>query len=270
MYCSNCGAAVAENAPYCSNCGRPAQNLLQNAPPPPASGYVGPQQTDGKATGSMVLGILSLVGFSILAGIPAVVLGHISRREIRESRGRLTGDGMALAGLIMGYVSLAIVPIIVLIVASIAIPNLLRARMAANESAAASTVRTINTTQVTYSVSYPKKGYAIDLATLGPGSAGTCEEGTAQNACLLDGAVADSRCTAGTWCTKRGFRFSMTATCQAGHACSDYVVVATPVSSSTGRRSFCSTSDAVIRSKRGVISEPLSTAEECQAWEPMM
>jgi len=270
MFCSNCGASVAENTPFCSKCGRPAQNLLQNAPPPPAaSGYAGPQQTDGKATGSLILGILSLVALSIFAGIPAVILGHLSRKSIRQSRGRLTGDGMALAGLIMGYISLAFIPVI-LIIAAIAIPNLLRAKMAANEAAAASTVRTVNTAQVTYSVSYPKKGYAVDLATLGPGPGGACTEGTAQSACLLDDRVANSQCTAGVWCTKGGFRFSMTATCNTDRVCSDYVVVATPVSSSTGRRSFCSTSDAVIRSRNGVISGLPSTLEECKAWEPMM
>jgi type IV pilus assembly protein PilA len=233
-------------------------------------GYAGPPQTDGKATGSLVLGILSLVGFSILAGIPAVVLGHISRKEIRESRGRLTGDGMALAGLITGYISIAIVPVIIVIIAAIAIPNLLRASVVANESTAVATVRTINTAQTTYSVSYAEKGYALDLATLGSGPAGSeCDQGTAEKACLLFGAVGDSRCTSGAWCFKSGFRFSMKAICNAGQACSDYVVTATPVNSRTGRKSFCSTSDAVIRSRRGVLNAPLPTAEECLAWEPV-
>jgi hypothetical protein len=242
---------------------------LATAPPPPPGQYTGPAETDGKATGSLILGILSLVAFSILTGIPAVILGHISRKNIRESRGRLRGEGMALAGLIMGYISLAFIPMI-LIIAAIAIPNLLRAKMNANGAAAASTVRTVNTAQVTYSVSYPTKGYALDLATLGPGRSADCTQGTADHACLMDGVVAGPRCTAGTWCIKYGYRFSMTGFCNLDKVCSDYVVVATPVNPSTGSKSYCSNADAVIRYKEGVLSEPLSTVDECSAWPPIL
>ena len=59
---------------------------------------------------------------------------------------------------------------VVMVIAAMAIPNLLRARMAADEAAAGASIRTINTAQVTYSVTYPNKGYAADLATLGPGT----------------------------------------------------------------------------------------------------
>lgn len=267
MFCSNCGASVAQNAPFCSNCGRPAQNLLATAPPPPTGGqYTGLAETDGKATGSLVLGILSLVGFTILTGIPAVILGHISRTNIRESRGRLSGDGMALAGLIMGYISLAFIPVI-LIIAAIAIPNLLRARTKANEAAAASTVRTVNTAQVTYATIYPSMGYAVNLAALGPGATNRTQS-TAERARLMDKVVAGPTCTAGAWCIKYGYRFSMTGFCK-HKVCSDYVVVATPVNSSTGTRSFCSFSDLIVRSKEGVLTEPLSTVDECNAWEPI-
>ena len=139
------------------------------AQPPRQPVYRGQPQTDGKATGSLILGILSLLCFSFLAGIPAVILGHMSRKSIRQSMGRLKGNGMALAGLIMGYISIAFIPLI-LIIAAIAIPNLLRAKISANDAAAASTMRTLNTAQVTYSADYPTKGYARDLATLGSGA----------------------------------------------------------------------------------------------------
>jgi len=65
-------------------------------------------------------------------------------------------------------IELLIVVAIILIIAAIAIPNLLRSRMSANESAAASSIRTLNTTEVTYQTSYPGSGYAPDLKTLGP------------------------------------------------------------------------------------------------------
>src|SRR5205814_9287019 len=94
--------------------------------------------SDRKATASLVLGILSILCFGLLTGLPAIILGHIPRGNIEQSRGRLTGAGMALTGLILGYVSIVSS---ILIIAAIMIPNLLRARISANESAAASTVR---------------------------------------------------------------------------------------------------------------------------------
>ena len=223
--------------------------------------YRGQPQTDGKATGSLICGILSLLCFSFLAGIPAVILGHMSRKNIRQSMGRLKGDGMALAGLIMGYISIAFIPL-VLIIAAIAIPNLLRAKISANDSAAASTVRTLNTAQVTYSADYPAKGYARDLATLGSGAEGSCSTPSETNACLIDDVLAKQN-------VKGGFRFSMSAVCGDNDVCSDYVVTATPLTNATGSKSFCSASDAVIRYKRGSVFPP-STVEECQAWPPLI
>ena len=67
-------------------------------------------------------------------------------------------------------IELLIVVAIILIIAAIAIPNLLRARMAANESAAASSIRTLNTAQVSYITAYPTVGYGATLAALGGAS----------------------------------------------------------------------------------------------------
>jgi len=79
--------------------------------------------------------------------IPAIVFGHIALSQIKRSAGRLGGRGLAIAGLVMGYLGIAMIPLI-LIIAAIAIPNLLRARIAANEASAATTVRSINTAQL--------------------------------------------------------------------------------------------------------------------------
>lgn len=70
------------------------------------------KQTSAGAVWSLVLGILSMVCLGPLAAIPAIICGHTSRTKIRASGGRLTGDGMALAGLILGYVSLTVVAVI--------------------------------------------------------------------------------------------------------------------------------------------------------------
>ena len=64
-------------------------------------------------------------------------------------------------------IELLIVVAIILIIAAIAIPNLLRARIAANESSAVSAIRTINTAEVTYQSAYPTVGYAATLVALG-------------------------------------------------------------------------------------------------------
>ena len=78
-------------------------------------------RTSAHAIWSLVLGILSFLCFGFFAGIPAVICGHVARSNIRKSQGALTGGGMALAGLILGYVGLVFTTIGVL--AAIAVPN---------------------------------------------------------------------------------------------------------------------------------------------------
>jgi hypothetical protein len=152
----------------------------------------------------------------------------------------------------------------VLVVAAITIPNLLRARIAANESSAVGTIRTASTAQVSYSVTYPQRGFARDLATLGPDPGGA-NNSSADHANFIDATLGNASCAAGTWCSKTGFQFSIAAVCKK-QSCDEFVVVGTPVSSGTGSRSFCSTSDAVVRFKTGPpLGSPISVSE-CQAW----
>ena len=82
------------------------QRALFAARAVPASAVAAPP-SNGMAITSMVLGIVSLVaGTLILTGLPAVICGHIARRQIRESPAAQSGDGMAIAGLITGYISI--------------------------------------------------------------------------------------------------------------------------------------------------------------------
>jgi prepilin-type N-terminal cleavage/methylation domain-containing protein len=81
-------------------------------------------------------------------------------------------------------IELLIVVAIILIIAAIAIPNLLRSRMAANESSAVGSLRTINTAEVTYATAYPTEGFAANLASLG--GAAPCGPSVIANACLID------------------------------------------------------------------------------------
>jgi hypothetical protein len=135
-------------------------------------------------------------------------------------------------------------------------------RQAANESAAASTVRTLNTSEVTYSVTYPNQGYADRLPKLGPNAnPGSCD---ASGACLIDAALA---CSA-PWCTKYNYRFAIVSGSSAAPF-ADYTVTATPVDSASGRKNFCANADAVVRLQVGPpLGKPL-TAQECAGWPPM-
>jgi hypothetical protein len=94
-------------------------------------------------------------------GIPAIILGHISRSEIRKSEGRLKGEGLALAGLIMGYISLAIIPLILII--ATAIPGLIRGQQAAHETAAVSTLWKIHRGETYKLTSNGRFGQMTDL-----------------------------------------------------------------------------------------------------------
>ena len=161
-------------------------------------------------------------------------------------------------------IELLIVVAIILIIAAIAIPNLLRSKMSANDSAAISTLRTINTSEVTYSTTYPTQGYADTLTKLGPNAtAGTCD---ATGACLIDGVLACG--TANGPCPKSGYNYFLISTSTAA-PWGDYVVSASPITvNSTGTRNACAWSDAVIKSTAGITSTPTAlsageTAANC-------
>ncbi len=73
------------------------------------------------AVWSLVLGILSFLCFGLFAGVPAVICGHTARSKIKQSQGTAVGGGMALAGLILGYIGTVITTVAIL--AAIAVPN---------------------------------------------------------------------------------------------------------------------------------------------------
>jgi hypothetical protein len=102
------------------------------------------------AIASLIFGLLFL--FFPLS-IVAIVFGHISLSQIKKSAGRLGGKGLAIAGLVLGYLGVAMI-LLIAIIAAIAIPNLLRARIAANEASAVNAVR-ISTAQMTYQSQFP-------------------------------------------------------------------------------------------------------------------
>jgi type IV pilus assembly protein PilA len=132
-------------------------------------------------------------------------------------------------------IELLIVVAIILIIAAIAIPSLLRARIAANESSAVASLRTLNTAQISYDSSYPTIGFATSLAAL----AGTnCAPPGSTGACYIDTQLASG--------TKSGYSFALSGT--SGTPNATYTFIASPlVANQTGVRYFCSFADAVVR-----------------------
>jgi prepilin-type N-terminal cleavage/methylation domain-containing protein len=149
-------------------------------------------------------------------------------------------------------IELLIVVAIILIIAAIAIPNLLRARMSANDSGAASTMRTLNTAQVSYTTSYPLDGFSVSMAMLGPGAAPGVDCTTSANvkstsACLIDGNIG---CSDTGPCPKSGYAYYLApGTPAAGTTVvPDYTFSAGPLGwYTTGTKNWCSTADAVVR-----------------------
>jgi len=134
-------------------------------------------------------------------------------------------------------IELLIVVAIILIIAAIAIPNLLRARISANESASVGALRTLNTAQVSYNSAYPTVGYANSLGNLGGTS---CSPPSSSSACLIDTALASG--------TKSGYSFSLGASSVTGTPASTYQFLVTPLTpNQTGVRYFCSFEDGVVR-----------------------
>jgi prepilin-type N-terminal cleavage/methylation domain-containing protein len=145
-------------------------------------------------------------------------------------------------------IELLIVVAIILIIAAIAIPNLLRSRIAANEASAVGSLRTINTAQITYASSNPTIGFATSLATLGPGSTVGNAVATSANACLIDSVLGNSAggSSAATANAKSGYRFYVTAS--GSQPVPTYSSNGNPVTvQQTGVRYFFSDASGVIR-----------------------
>ena len=83
-------------------------------PAPPAN-PAGGRQTSGLAIVSLVAGILGWVMAPFIASVVAVVCGHLARGEIRRDPGRLEGDGIAVAGLVLGYANLLLAAAVVVV-----------------------------------------------------------------------------------------------------------------------------------------------------------
>jgi type IV pilus assembly protein PilA len=234
MFCAKCGAEVQAGKQFCNRCGTQMSAPMAAASVGPvAATPIGPGRSSGKAVGSLITGIVGLIFFPV--SIAAIILGHMSRSEIRKSNGGLEGSGMALAGLIMGYLGIAFLPL-VLIVAAIAIPNLLRARMAQNEESAVAAVRRIVMVEGGYRTAYPSVGYTCNLASLGGDRHGAA---SSEHAALIDERLASGE--------KSGYRYVLQNCVNADDGGKFQVVAYPMIRNQSGVRAFCSDESGVIK-----------------------
>ena len=184
-------------------------------------------------------------GFEMLCAQPSL-------EENKMIRGKEQGFSL---------IELLIVVAIILIIAAIAIPNLLQARIAANEGAAASTIRQIVTAQITYYSAYPAVGYAASMANLsGPSP---CPAPSAAASCMLDSAVTNA-VPGGPG--KQGYQFQTTGIASAGLN-TTFVAGGTPISvNASGNRNFCAATDGSIHILSAGGGLPVTTVPACQAY----
>lgn len=100
MFCPKCGRQNEDNACKCVSCG----DVLPKVEQGPAQ----PVQQSGKAVTSFVLSIIGIFVCPFIFSILAIILGFVARSEINNSGGLLTGEGLALAGIIIGFAGIAL------------------------------------------------------------------------------------------------------------------------------------------------------------------
>ncbi|MGH9571977.1 MAG: DUF4190 domain-containing protein [Candidatus Acidiferrales bacterium] len=261
MFCGQCGSLNPNEARFCGKCGTALQTGGAPTAPPIAAGalvsksatvaaaYVQQEETSGKAVASLVCGFLF---FFFPAALAAIILGHISLADIRKSAGRLKGHGIAVGGLVLGYLGIVMIPLI-LIVAAIAIPKFLHSRVALNEASAVGSLRTIYQASVNYSETY-KNGYPANLEVLTGMGIPSCDHAGLISAQLASG-------------MRNGYVFTYepstgpvpqsVARKLEGNGCSvpgvaGFSVTADPITrGTTGRRSFFIDQTGVIRYDTG-------------------
>jgi type IV pilus assembly protein PilA len=135
-------------------------------------------------------------------------------------------------------IELLLVVVIILVIAAIAIPNLLRSRLAANESSAVASLHSVNTSELVYSTTFGQ-GFSPDLASLG-GACSVTVSPTPTAACLLDPVLANDPAT------KSGYLFTYTPT--GSPQVASYTITGTPTAQgTTGQRSFFTDQSEIIR-----------------------
>jgi type IV pilus assembly protein PilA len=163
-------------------------------------------------------------------------------------------------------IELLIVVAIILIIAAIAIPNLMRAKMAANDSSAAASERSIVTGEIGYFSAYPTIGFT-NLLALGGAIGAACVVSTT-TACMIDSNLANDGTPAGSG--KSGYKFVSTPSTGAGSPVpNQFLATGTPITATTGSRAYCATDDGVVRTQAPGTITLVASYAACQALNPL-
>jgi hypothetical protein len=237
--CTNCRGNLADFVPLCPYCGVsqpvPQMAMAQQDWTPP--------QSSNKAIASLVCGVLFLCA---PASIAAVLLGPLALVDIKRSANRMTGHGLAIAGLVMGYLGIALTSIYVVFVVFMVRTTFSR-DVPANETAAIATMRTYNQALKAYAAKCPQQGYPATLLPLGPGP-GNCTHANLTDARLAVPVP-----------VRRGYMFQYTPGANGSEQVRVFALVARPVQPNlTGKRFFYLDDSGVIRQADSQIIGPSS------------
>jgi hypothetical protein len=167
-FCLGCGNGMSEGERFCGICGRDSLATSARSAVDPAVAFGLAPETSGKAIFSLISGLLFLIlPFSLVA----IIFGHLSLSEIRNGGGRLAGKGLAIAGLVLGY--LGVVAFLGLIVWS-GFYVRQREKSAAESikgsgnyaNPVVSAVRSLNMAEIAYAQGHPEAGYTCSLSEL--------------------------------------------------------------------------------------------------------
>lgn len=235
--CAQCGFVGWSDAEFCKKCGAaisPAPLNTVDGPsenfPASYSSYHVQPQTDlktGWAIASLVLGIANflLLGIFLVPTIIGIVVSAVALKKIKQYPDEYGGKSIAVGGLVTNIVSVVVL-IPVMVIAAIAIPNLLAARRAANEGAAIRTLRILHSAEQTYQATYGRGEYG-SLADL-------------QRGALISNDLATG--------VKSGYRWKVEVYQASSNSPAAFVVMAVPTEyGSSGRRSFFVDESGVIR-----------------------
>ena len=131
---------------------------------PPLSGSTPQPKNSALAIWSLVLGVLSLTCFSIFSAIPGVICGHKALSRIKQSGGALTGQGLAIAGLVTGYLGIVWALVVIPLMLAIAIPNFVKARDTAMQNVCINNLRMIDGAKQQWALEHSKKGDDVPTA----------------------------------------------------------------------------------------------------------
>ena len=227
MFCPKCGAPNDDRTWRCAQCHTPLRAV-------PSRVAFGPPEV---IPNYLVRAIVCTVFCCVPLGIPAIV--YAAQVNNKVAQGDLAGARHASTNAKMWcWIAFAVGIVFSLIYMAIAIPNLLRARMAANEVSAIGSMRTLNTAALTYAEKY-NQGYPPGLAALGPAPANGTADARAAN--LIDAVLASGQ--------KSGYFFTYSAgERDADGRVKTYAIYAEPVKpGNTGQKYYFTDQTGVIR-----------------------